>query len=210
MNRIARTFALLATLALGGIAPTLVAPPAAASVSVAVQFEELVQRSKAVAVVVPMDQRSVWEGRYIMTYTKVRVEDGIAGAETGKEVWIVSRGGTVGNIGQAVDGEPTFTVGHPTLAFLREDVMDDKAVFASGVFIVTARAQGQFPIVEDDTKERKKRIVSHAGVGLLLPPVARIPAVVKPLAREVLEGKTLDEARATISDTWRKLHVEKR
>lgn len=205
---------LLLGLALSAVvsAPSLVAPRAEASVSVAVQFDELVQKSKAVAVVVPVEQRSTWEGRYIITYTKVHIDDGIAGnAESGKEVWVVTRGGTVGNIGQHVDGEPVLRVGHPSLAFLREDIVDDKAAAASGVFVVTARAQGLFPIVETEIapKKMQRRLVSSAAVGMLMPPLQRIPTVVKPLAQQILHDKTFDEARSTIRDAWRRIHVER-
>lgn len=214
MTRFARTWVLRSVLALGVAAPALGlvdAPPAQASVSVAVQFDELLQKSKAVAVIVPVEQRSVWEGRFIITYTKVHVDDGIAGdVQTGKDVWVVTRGGTVGNIGQSVDGEPVFHVGHPTLAFLREDIIDDKAVAASGIYVVTGRAQGQYSIVGEEGRETKKRIMSHPAAGLLLPPKAAIPAAPKPLAREILEGKTLDEARAVIVEGWRKLHAIER
>src|SRR5262245_10410221 len=92
---------------LGPAAPLFSVRPAAASVSIAVTFDELVSRSKAVATVTPIEQRAAWEGRAIITYTRVHVDDGIAGdATTGSEVWIASRGGTIGNIGQIVDGEP--------------------------------------------------------------------------------------------------------
>jgi hypothetical protein len=206
----ARHLVLRLALAATVLAPAFVAPPAEASVSIAVQFDELVEKSKAVAVEVPIEQRSVWEGRFIITYTKVHVDDGIAGAaESGKEVWIVSRGGSVGNIGQSVDGEPVFHVGHPSLAFLREDILDDKAAAASGIFVVTARAQGLFPIVETEVAPRRteRRILSSPAVGVLLPPRARVPAITKPLAHDILHDKSLDEARGTIVDAWRRLHA---
>jgi hypothetical protein len=200
-----KRFAAALAVALG-----LAAVPADASVSIAVQFDELVTRSKAVAALVPVEQRSVWEGKFIITYTRMHVDDAIAGdVENGKDVWVASRGGSIGDIGQSVDGEPVFHVGYPVVAFLREDIMDDKSVPASGVFVVTGRAQGTFPIMMAELDKRKK-LVSSVHVGLLLPPQAKIPIAPKALAREVLEDKPLDEARATIAAAWKRLHEQKR
>lgn len=207
--RFLRTIAFRALLAGAAAAPAaLVASHAHASVAVAVQFEELVQRSKSVAVITPVEQRSVWEGRYIITYTKVHIEDGIAGdLATGNDVWIATRGGTVGNIGQSVDGEPVFFVGYSSVAFLREDVIDQDAKTPSGIFLVTSRAQGLFPISEDETTPlRAKKLRVSPAMGALYPPVAKVPMAQKALAREVLDGKSFAEARTTIAQTWQRLH----
>jgi hypothetical protein len=179
----------------------LVTASAAASVSIAVSFDDLVSRSTAVAVVVPVEQRSVWEGRHIITYTRAHVDDAVAGAaDNGADVWIATRGGAIGDIGQVVDGEPVLRVGRPALVFLREDILDDKPAPASGVFVVTARAQGFFPI------EKEKRLASSVTAGLLLPPIVRVPMVAKPLAREFLHDKPLAEGRAAIVAAWERLH----
>jgi hypothetical protein len=111
----------------------------------------------------------------------------------------------IGDIGQVVDGEPVFRVGRPSLAFLREDIVDEKPVPASGIFIVTARAQGVFPVIKES--EKRRRLISSAGVGKLFSPTAKAPMVVKPLAREVLEEKDLDEAREKIAAAWKRIHV---
>lgn len=207
----ARAWALLLRAALGTVAlgaAVSVSGQASASVSIAVQFDELVERSKAVAVIVPIEQRSVWEGRSIITYTRVQIDDGIAGdATSGREVWVVTRGGVVGEIAQHVDGEPVLRVGRPSLAFLREDIIGDKAAQASGVYIVTARAQGIFPIVTESDK--RKKLVSSAALGMLYPPRAKVPMVQKALAREVLEDKSVDEARESIRSAWRRIHVKR-
>lgn len=199
-------------------ATLLASHEAEASVSIAVQFDELVERSKAVAVLVPIEQRAAWEGRSIITYTRMHVEDGIAGvAETGKEIWVASRGGVIGDLAQQVDGEPIFRVGRPALAFLREDIVDSKPVPASGLFIVTARAQGMFPVVQDAVKEgapddvklKKRRLVASTSVGMLLPPKAKVPVALKALARDVLDEKSFDDARVTITSAWRRIHEKK-
>lgn len=211
MNRCTRLFrrlVMLTALVLPAVATTFASDEAHASVSIAVQFDELVERSKAVAVTTPVEQRSVWEGRYIITYTKLNVDDAIAGGvENGKEVWVATRGGTVGDIGQHVEGEPVFRVGKPVLVFLREDIIDNGGVPASGLFIVTARAQGLFPVIKEADKRAK--IVQSTHTGMLLPPKAKIPVALKALAREVLDDKDVDDARATIAAAWRRIHDAK-
>src|SRR5687767_3847324 len=90
------------------------ATDAGASVSIAVPFEALVKDADAVTVSSPLDAKSVWEDGRIYTYTKVKVEQGVAGdLPAGAETWIRTMGGVVGKIGQLVDGEPVFSAGKP-------------------------------------------------------------------------------------------------
>lgn len=211
-HRLSRTI-LRVVLGLGALAPaTLSGLSAHASVAIAAQFDELVQRSRAVAVVVPVEQRSVWEGQRIVTYTRARVDDAIAGPlAKSSEIWISTRGGTVGNIGQSVEGEPVLQVGAPAVAFLREGVTDDEAKSATGVFAVAGRAQGYFPVTEDAASPlHVKKLAISASMGAILPPKGQVPLAQKPLAREVLEGKTFAEARTAIAGAWQRLHAVER
>lgn len=214
--KLLRTFALPLCLALAPLAAATVATDAQASVMIAVPFESLVKDADAVAVVVPEEAKSVWEEGRIYTYTKVRIDQGVAGDTAGPEVWIRTMGGVVGKIGQLVDGEPVFTVNKPALLFLRK-------FKAGGTWEVSARAQGQFPVVLDEAK-KTKRLVRSANVGVLLPPKnapTQVEGPVAPqaqgapvtdvsklrLAGDVLHDRPLDDAAKEIAATWKRLHA---
>src|SRR5947208_13449238 len=89
---------------------------AQASVSIAVGFDALVKDADGVAIVTPTEAKSVWEDGRIITYTKVRIDQSVAG-DVGKEAWVRALGGVVGKIGQLVDGEPVFAPNKQTLLF---------------------------------------------------------------------------------------------
>lgn len=219
--KLLRTFALSLCLAAVPLAAATVTTDAEASVMIAVPFEALVKDADAVAIVVPEEAKSVWEDGRIYTYTKVRVDQGVAGDTAGQELWIRTMGGVVGKIGQLVDGEPVFTVNKPALLFLRK-------FKAGGTWEVSARAQGQFPVVRDEAK-KTKRLVRSANVGMLLPPKSARAQVegqvegqgpVAPqaqgaatdvtkirLAGDVLHDRPLDDATKEIAATWKRLHA---
>lgn len=192
---------------------TFVPTDAQASVMIAVPFDALVQDADAVAVVMPDVAKSVWEDGRIYTYTRVRIDRGIAGETGGTEVWIRTMGGVVGKIGQLVDGEPVFAPNKPALLFLRR-------FKSGGTWEVSARAQGQYPVVLDDAK-KEKRVIRSANVGVLLPPKAAPTHVEGPvapqaaavtdaskmrLAGDVLHDRPLDEVARDIAAAWKRLH----
>ena len=173
----------------------------------------------------PLEQYSAWEDRRIYTFTRVRVDEGIAGdLGTGAEAWVVTRGGVVGDVGQHVDGEAVLHVGEPSLLFLRPDAK------SPGLYIVTVRGQGQFILQQDEAKIRRVRLGN--GIGALVPPRALPEATsgkVAPqsvpgsksssatalsdsaksvlLAHDVLPGKTLQEVSRTVAAAWKRLHA---
>lgn len=173
-----------------------------ASVSIAVLFDALVKDAESVAVVTPIEQKSVWENGRICTYTRVRVDNAVSGrAAIGEEKWVRTLGGVVGKIGQTVDGEPTLIEGKQSLLFLHKR--------EPGIFEVSARAQGQFPVVTDSTK--RVRLVKHAALGPLLPPrdiPANAAAGTIRLANEVLHDKDLASATLDIQRAWQRIHTE--
>src|SRR5512135_1138716 len=117
------------------------APAARASVSFTVVLDALVQESNAACVVTPVEAKSVWESGRIYTYTRVRVERTFGGSvAVGSEVWVQTMGGSVGDIGQLVDGEAVLNPGKTSLLFLKT---------APTGYVVTARGQGQFPVVQN-------------------------------------------------------------
>ena len=155
----------------------------------------------------------------------MKVDQGVAGElGTGAEGWVRTMGGVVGKIGQLVDGEPVFTPAKSSMVFMRK-------FRQGGTWEVSARAQGQYPIVVDpaDTKAIKK-VVRSAAVGVLFAPKDPVvagppaPGAVSPqaidgtptvtgqsqskarLASEVLHDRPLDDVTREIATTWKKLH----
>lgn len=222
---------LAAVIAIGASASLSVLVPtdAHASVSIAVGYEALVKDADAVGVVTPVESKTVWEEGRIVTYTRVKVEQGVAGDfGTGAEGWVRTLGGVVGKIGQLVDGEPVFTANKSSLVFLRKWK-------GSGTWEVSARAQGQYPIVVNETDKTRplgqRRVMRSGAVGMLLPPKPSPDATVTAgppappgaltktdpngvaervaqlrLAGEVLHDRPLDEATREIAASWKKLH----
>jgi hypothetical protein len=204
---------------LGSAAAMLLPTDASASVSIAVSFDSLVKDSDAVVVVTAGEQKSVWEDGRIYTYTRMHVDEGVAGSlGAGAEGWVRTMGGVVGEIGQTVDGEPVLMKDKPSLLFLR--------TFKTGdVFEVAARAQGQYPIRFNDST-KKRILVRSTAVGMVLPPkikeplsaatesklapqsssvsVSEVPKV--RLARDVLHERPLEDVTREIALTWHRLH----
>jgi hypothetical protein len=171
------------------------ASDARASVSVTVTFDDLVRRASAVAVVVPVDQRAVWEDGRIVTYTRVRVERLVAGRLLG-EVWLRTFGGAVGHIAQLVEGEATFAGAGASLLFVHPHGEGS----SSGIFGVVEGAQGQFALVTSGGEH--PRLAAARGVGGLVPP----PGAPR-LARDVLIGRSLEDAAREIGAAWSQFHA---
>ena len=193
------------------VALLLVSPHARASVSVAVSFDALIKESHAIAVVTPVEQKSVWEDGRIYTYTRVHADNGVAGViATGDEAWVRTMGGVVGHIGQLVDGEAVLTIGRPNLLFLHQG--------PPGTLEVTARAQGQYPITLDETT-KTQRLIRSSAVGVLLPPKPAAAQKSAPitgatqaapiLAHEILHNKPVDDGLREIGAAWKRLHASK-
>jgi hypothetical protein len=170
---------------------------ARASISFAVSWDALVRGSSSVAVVTPMDARSVWEDGRICTYTHVNVDRAVAGElATGGDAWVRTLGGIVGKVGQVVDGEAVFSPGRASLLFLRHG--------AAGTHDVTARGQGQFPVVPDADPALPARVTRSHVAGLLLPPRDEGSGL---LAAAVLHGQLVDDAAREIAAAWTAAHA---
>jgi hypothetical protein len=225
LRNIVRRAALVSALTLATSAGAVLVPSdASASVSIAIAFDDLVKDADVVAIITPMDAQSLWEDGRIYTYTRVHVEQGVAGdLGAGGEGWVRTMGGVVGKIGQLVDGEPVLNTGKQSLLFLRK-------LKADTVFEVSARAQGQYPLLTDPTTKAKKLIRSN-NAGIILQPKNRDGAVqaiqsqLEPqstnqatnasnasvrtpirLAGDVIHDRALDDASREIASTWRRLH----
>jgi hypothetical protein len=190
-----------AAYALIALAP---APSAYASVSIAIPFDDLVRESVAAVIVTPESASTVWEEGRIITYTAAHVDTLVAGSVAGAtEIWVRTRGGDIGHVGQAVEGEAVLTMGRPTLLFVRAPNAQ-----AATPYVVTARAQGQFPIATDT--DGALHVYASDAVGLLMPkavtPGAPTPAL-RALASQVLHGHTLSDASAAIARAWGPRHA---
>jgi hypothetical protein len=164
-------------------------------VSIPVTFDDLVRRATAAAIVTPLEQRGVWEGGRIATYTHVRIDRTVAGRLEG-EVWVRTHGGAVGHIGQIVEGEAAFAIGKASLVFLHPQANGS----SSATFGVVEGAQGQFLIVTD--RHSSPRLAASAGIGGLAS-----PASAQPLARDLLLDAPLDDAANTIAAAWSREHA---
>jgi hypothetical protein len=191
----------LAALLLGLATVPAASPEARASVSIAVTYDGLLRETSLAAVVTPVEQHAYWENGRIYTYTRVTVDRVVAGPQA-PEAWVRTMGGIVGDIGQSVDGEAVLVVGRQSLLFLHP-----LSANATGIYEVTARGQGQFPIVVDDKKAT--RVVRAGGVGALLPPKARVPAAPSPLAADVLHGRLLDDVARDVAGAFKRVHATK-
>jgi hypothetical protein len=93
----------------------------------------------------PLDAYSVWEelgGRkHIVTYTRVRAVELLAGADPKEDELLVrTLGGRVGDLGELVHGEAMLNVGARGVLFVMP---------ARGALGVTAMAQGHYPLLRD-------------------------------------------------------------
>ena len=210
-----RSFALGTLLALGAAAVGQVAAEreARASIAIAILFDELVRDSSAAAIVTPYEQKSVWEDGRIITYTHVHADRTVAGTLE-SDPWIRTMGGTVGRIGQLADGEPVLTVGRPGLLFL-QGVPES----GGGIYAVTARAQGQFPVVLGEKSVPLFRSSSAVG-GLVAPPDTRVSQMAQlraraglaaeaPRATDVLHTRPVEDAVRDVAAAWVRLHGSK-
>jgi len=171
---------------------------AVASVSIPVTFDGLLQASTEAVVATPADARSGWENGRIYTYSHVHVERAIAGTLTaGADAWVRTMGGIVGGTGQRVEGEAQLVPGQPSLLFLQPGPGDS--------FRVTARAQGQFPVIAA-SDQTAAYVVRSGAIGALVPRQVQPPSVPALLATEALHGRTLDDAVKQVLSAWDRAH----
>jgi hypothetical protein len=194
MRRLFAAFGLALPLALGaarGVGPVR---EASASVVRPQSLEDLVDRSRTVVVAVPAEQTSVWEGGRIVTYTRVAVVERVAG-DAEDSLWVRTLGGEVGDLGQRVDGEATFTIGAPTLLFLERA--------GAGTYAVAARAQGQFLL---EARPSGRVLRPHPSMGSFM---TKGPKDIVVPAAERLKARALDDAARDIRTRWEKIHARR-
>ncbi|HEY6558554.1 MAG TPA: hypothetical protein VI072_14830 [Polyangiaceae bacterium] len=187
--RRARRALLLPPLTAVFLAALLVTPSARATLSRAVSLDELSRASTTAAIVLPLQQRSEWQAKRIVTFTRVRVERVVAGQSVTSEIEIRTFGGVVGNIGQTVSGEADLVVGQRSLMFLRE--------LGAGSALVTARAQGVFRIEVGSAA----RVLASQRLGELVPSAQMKARRIVPAAVS-LHGSSLALAVSRIQLAW--------
>jgi hypothetical protein len=198
--RRARSAVLALALAAVAVAPTaLLTNDAHASVSIAVTWDGLVRESSFAGLVTPTSATSVWESGRIYTYTQVHVDRVVAGDAGGaSDVWVRTMGGIVGNLGQVVDGEAVLTMGRPSLLFLHAG--------PPGAMQVTARGQGQFPLVLD--AKNVVRLSRSSSVGGLVAPKKSSTSGAPVLAVDMVHGRLVDDVARDVLAAWPKVHAK--
>jgi hypothetical protein len=170
-----------------------------ASVAVAITWDDLLRTSAAAVVVTPVESTAVWENGRIRTYTRMHIEQAVAGdLAAGSTTWVRTLGGVVGKIGQLVEGEASFVKGQRSLLFLQPA--------PAGSFEVTARAQGQFPIVVA-SPQAAPRIVRNGTTGALVEPWLKASSQGNRLASEVLHDRPVDDALSDVAADWPRTHA---
>jgi hypothetical protein len=168
---------------------TFLLPNAHATVARAIRLAELVRASQHVVVGVADSSFSRWEtiagSRRIVTYTRVRVEETVAGVPSGAELLVRTLGGHVGKIGQVVHGEAVLKPGERSLLFVRPEV--------DGRLAVAGMAQGHYPVLAD--RDGTLKVSASPALAKLLRPEGS--AVVR------LSGQTLSSCQRLINEAAR-------
>ncbi len=166
-------------LALGA---SLEAPWANAALARGLTLAELVAASAHGIVATALDAHCEWETfgrqRVIVTETRVRIEEAVLGAApSSRELLVRVLGGSIGELGERVDGQAQLVIGKPSVLFL--------TATAKAEWFVTGAAQGHYPLAPDDRGDPR------------LTPSPHLPRLIAPDRAAVsrLRGRTLPEAR---------------
>jgi hypothetical protein len=170
---------------MGLIAATMASASAAqATTARAVSLPDLVRRSTRIARATSLDSfartEDIGGGRHIVTYSRLRIDDSIQGASGDSEILVRTLGGTLGDLGEIVHGEAQLALNETCVVFLTRD--------PDGVELVTAMAQGHYPLAVDRAGTPRlslSRNMPHLVGGTLS-------------AAAQLTGKPFSEARALI------------
>ena len=134
----------------GAVASLAWAKAAHATTARAVSLPDLVQRSSRIARSLPLDSfarsEDIGGTRHIVTYTRLRLDEVIHGAANEPEILVRTLGGTVGDLGEIVHGEAELALNQACVVFLQTD--------SNGVELVTAMAQGHYPLSDDSGSAR--------------------------------------------------------
>jgi hypothetical protein len=134
------------SLLLGASSVALFPRSAGASVARGLGLGELVYQSSHVLLGTATDSFSNWEQigkrRAIVTYSLFHIEEPLDGRNPpGAEITIRTLGGTVGNLGQRFYGEAVLALDERATVFVHD--------LAADLYVVTAMAQGHYPVRPD-------------------------------------------------------------
>lgn len=185
---------------------------ASASVAIAVSLEDLARASSVVAKVTPIERRSAWEEGRIVTITRLRVDDVVAGATPSgaRELRVRTLGGRVGDIGQLVEGEASFVSPEPSIVFLapfagHSTEPAEPAQSTAPAVVVIGRAQGQLLLRRDALG---REIVRVGAVGELVE--RRVHPPLRAGGRRIteLDGSPLQAFAADAKRSWEVGHAK--
>lgn len=134
-----KTLALTALLALAPLT-------AQATISRAVAFDDKVEHAAAIIVGECVGQQSRWDDgkNWILTYSTFRIESTLKG-QPAQEITLVTPGGQVGTIAQAVIGVPQFRKGEQNVVFVRNSQSGPTVLYLD---------QGNYRVTKDDHGDR--------------------------------------------------------
>jgi hypothetical protein len=159
---------------------------ARASVARALSLGELLYKSSHVLVGAATDAYGTWENignrKCIVTYSNFRVEQPLDGRQPpGSEITIRTLGGVVGDLGQRFFGEAMVALHERATVFVHDP--------APGLYVVTAMAQGHYPLQPDS------RGVHRLRAGFEQVVISDLPDA----AMRRLDGRTMPEAADLIA-----------
>ena len=170
---------------MGTVAATLAfANSAQATTARAISLPDLVRRSTRIARATTLESfarsEEIGGARHIVTYSRLRLDDSIQGPGGDSETLVRTLGGRVGDLGEIVHGEAELTLNETSLVFLMAD--------PNGVELVTAMAQGHYPVAIDRGGVPRLQLSRN------------MPRLIgtTPSAVSLLAGKPFPEARAMI------------
>lgn len=171
---------------LAGLLAAASATTASASVVEALELSELVARAERVVLGRVVDKRARWDGRgRIVTDVTLRVQERMKGAP-GDTITLTRLGGSIGEVGMKVAGEPSFRVGERRIVFARPG--------RNGGWRPVGMSQGALPVVDDAGRE----VVMPGGAGLSL--VHQHGSQLVPAPAALLHPRPLADVLADIRD----------
>jgi hypothetical protein len=176
------------------LATALTAPPAHASLVIALDTNELAKRADHVTVADVVSVQSGWDERHEKIRTTIDllvVESWKGGAVPASHITIVQPGGTVGDVAMVVFGMSQFVPGERALFFLR-----GKPAAAS----VVGMAQGKRPMRREEATGRWMiNRADHSGLGRvqMTPPMSSA-VTPTPVIDDGAAPQSLDDMRERI------------
>lgn len=124
-------------------------------------LEKLVRDSHLIVMGKVLSSKSVWEGNNIYTHITVRINGRLKGNYSAHEVTVKQLGGKVGEVGEIVDGSPTFRPGEEVILLL---------VSWQDAFWVHSIVLGKFAVLEENGERYAMNDLRNIG---LIDPVTK-------------------------------------